>query len=209
MFRHRTLIWLGGRWSVVLFAFPPVAIELYHGNIHLFMAAAIVLGFRYPAAWAFVLLTKPTSGIGLLWFLARGEWRALATAAVTTVVIVLVTLVVAPALWVEWLAYVMARPAGMPGGPSVSIPLPVRLTIAAGVVLWGARTDRAWTVPVAATIALPVLWYAGFSVLVAAVPGLRAAARVRRDGESGSVPTERPLEVHTVTIGGHASGSAP
>src|SRR6186997_638208 len=38
-----TAIWLGGwrwRWLWVL-AFPPVALELYHGNIHLLMAAAI------------------------------------------------------------------------------------------------------------------------------------------------------------------------
>jgi len=44
-------------------------------------------------------------------------------------------------------------------------------------VIWGARTDRQWTVPVAASLALPVLWFAGLSVMVAAItldrPGLR------------------------------------
>ncbi len=44
------------------------------------MAAAIALGFRYPATWAFVLLAKVTPGIGLLWFLVRREWRNLAIA---------------------------------------------------------------------------------------------------------------------------------
>ena len=47
-----------------LLALPPVALELYHGNIHLWIAAAIVLGFRYPWTWAFVLLTKVTPGVG-------------------------------------------------------------------------------------------------------------------------------------------------
>ena len=63
-----TLIWLGWRSSLVVLAFPPVALELYHGNVHLLIAAAIVLGFRWPATWAFVILTKVTPGVGLIWF---------------------------------------------------------------------------------------------------------------------------------------------
>ena len=76
------VIWLGGRGVRVLwlFALPPVALELYHGNIHLWIAAAIALGFRYPWTWGFVLLTKVTPGIGLLWFAVRREWRALGIA---------------------------------------------------------------------------------------------------------------------------------
>ena len=64
------LVWLGGRGVRVLWllALPPVALELYHGNIHLWIAAAIVLGFRYPWTWAFVLLTKVTPGVALVWF---------------------------------------------------------------------------------------------------------------------------------------------
>ena len=49
------------RWALValaVLAFPAVAVELYHGNIHLLMAAAIALGFRYPASWAFMLLRR-------------------------------------------------------------------------------------------------------------------------------------------------------
>ena len=69
-----TALWLGGRrWWIAVLAFPPVALELYHGNIHLLIAAAIALGFRYPAAWSFVLLTKVTPGVGLLWFAVRHE----------------------------------------------------------------------------------------------------------------------------------------
>jgi len=65
-----------------LFAFGVVvaAMELAGGNISLLLATAIVLGFRWPAAWAFVLLTKVTPGVGLLWFAARREWRSLALA---------------------------------------------------------------------------------------------------------------------------------
>ena len=36
--------------------------ELAGGNIHLLLAAAIVLGFRWPWTWSLVLLTKITPG---------------------------------------------------------------------------------------------------------------------------------------------------
>jgi len=43
------------------------------------LAVAIAVGFRYPAAWALVLITKVTPGIGLVWFAVRREWCPLAT----------------------------------------------------------------------------------------------------------------------------------
>jgi hypothetical protein len=47
------------------------------------------------------------------------------------------------------------------------------MAVAVVVVVWGARTDRRWTVVVAATLALPVLWIAGLATLVGVVPELR------------------------------------
>jgi hypothetical protein len=161
-----TAIWLGWRRTLLVLAFPPVALELYFGNVNLLIAAAIALGFRYPAAWAFVLLTKATPGVGLLWFAVRREWRSLAIALGVTAVIVAVSLLVDGRLWSEWLAALRRDAAANLGGPLAS-PLWLRLPIAAAVVVWGARTDRAWTVPVAATIALPVVWVAALSVLTA------------------------------------------
>jgi len=70
------LLWMAGPWSILFLAVPVVSSDLYLGNIHLLLAAAIVAAFRWPALWAFALLTKPTCGVGLLWFLVRGEWRA-------------------------------------------------------------------------------------------------------------------------------------
>src|ERR1700690_1086519 len=77
--------------------------ELIGGNIHLLIAVAIVIGFRYPAAWSLVLLTKVTPGIGLLWFAVRREWHALAIALGATVAIVAVSLAVDPRAWLEWI----------------------------------------------------------------------------------------------------------
>src|SRR5206468_3267064 len=99
-----TTIWLGGRRLLLVLAFPPVLIELYYGNVNLLIAAAVVLGLRYPATWAFVLLTKVTPGVGLLWFVVRREWRSLAIALGVTGVLVAISLVVDGRLWPDWIA---------------------------------------------------------------------------------------------------------
>jgi hypothetical protein len=163
-----TAIWLGGRRWLWVFAFPPVAFELYHGNVHLLIAAAIALGFRYPAAWSFVLLTKVTPGVGLIWFLVRREWRSLAIALGVTAVLVAISLAIDFPLWQQWidkeLLVSLRQP---PDQPQIAIPLLLRLPAAALLVGWGALTNRKWTVPVAAAIAMPVLWVSAFSVLAA------------------------------------------
>jgi len=185
-----TIVWLGRRgwptgaaWTgpLMVLAFPPVAVELYHGNVHLLIAAAIALGFRYPAAWSFVLLTKVTPGIGLLWFLVRREWRPLIVIGTVTGLLVAVSVLVDARFWADWinvdLLVSLQRP---PSQPQIAIPLLPRLVAAALLVTWGARTDRRWTVPAAATLALPVLWFAGLSIL-AAIPAVEWGRR-REEG---------------------------
>ena len=167
-----TLIWLGWRRSLMVLAFPPVAVELYHGNIHLLMAAAIALGFRYPVAWAFIVLTKVTPGVGLIWFAVRREWRALGIAVGATAAIAAVSFAVDARLWQEWLSGAILRVAdeGV-GQPTLPLPLVLRLPAAALLVAWGGLTDRKWTVPAAAALALPVPWFSGLAIL-AAIPAL-------------------------------------
>jgi hypothetical protein len=174
-----TAIWLGGRRALFVLAFPPVALELYYGNVNLLIAAAIALGFRYPATWAFVLLTKVTPGVGLLWFAVRREWRSLAIALGVTAIIVAVSILFDLRLWAEWITAMQRDAAGHFGGP-LAIPLWLRLPVAAILVIWGARTGRAWTVPASAALAMPVLWIATLSVLSAIIalgrPNLRPEA---------------------------------
>jgi hypothetical protein len=169
-----TLAWLGRRQVLMLLAFPPVALDLYHGNIHLLLAAAIVLGLRYPAAWSFVLLTKVTPGIGLLWFAARREWRQLAIALGATAAIAAVTFALLPTQWLGWLQMLRDSAGTAPPWPALPIPLWIRLPIAAGIVVAGARRDAAWTVPLAAAISVPALWPGAFAILAACWP-LRAS----------------------------------
>ena len=145
--------------------------ELIGGNISLLLALAIVAGTRWPAAWAFVLLTKVTPGIGLLWFAVRREWRSLGIALGATAAIAAVSALVAPEAWAAWLG-VLAGNAGSPIGSGSFLvpPLLVRLPIAALVVVWGARTNRPWVLPIAALVALPVIWYGSLAILVGVIP---------------------------------------
>ena len=150
--------------------FPFTAMEVAGGNVSLLLAVAIVLGFRWPATWALVLLTKITPGIGLLWFAVRGEWRSLVIALGATAAIAAVSYVIIPDAWPRWAEVIVAN-AGKGGTwASVPIPLLVRLPAAIALVVWGARTDRRWTVPVASMLALPALWYGGISMLLAVIP---------------------------------------
>jgi hypothetical protein len=188
-----TLLWLGGRrrWLWLL-AFPPVALELYHGNVHLLIAAAIALGFRYPLAWVFVLVTKVTPGVGLLWFAVRREWRSLAIALGATAVLVAVSLAFDFRLWQDWLEVdLLVSFQSPPSQPQIAIPLLLRLPAAALLVIWGARSGRKWTVPLAAAIAMPVLWISAFAVL-AAIPALNRpelAERRTTDRPAAAAPS--------------------
>ena len=154
------------------------AMEIAGGNIHLLETVAIVVGFRFPAAWAFVLLTKISPGVGLLWFAVRREWRPLAIALGATAAIAAVSFVIMPDAWRTWVT-VLTQVAGRDGTwAAVPIPFLVRLPFAVALVVWGARTDRRWVVPVASMIALPALWYGGLSMILGTIA-------LRRDALSG------------------------
>ena len=79
------------------------------GNVQPLLAAAVVIGFRWPAAWAFIILTKIAPGIGLLWFVFRREWRNLGIALGATALIAGVSFVLAPAQWADFFAFAVAN----------------------------------------------------------------------------------------------------
>jgi hypothetical protein len=177
--------WLVRALALPLLLFLPIPFEIVSGNVHLLFAAAIVIGFRWPAAWALIVLTKVTPGVGLVWFLVRREWRSFAIAIGATAAISTASFAIAPAAWSDWLQLLLAdaRTGGQGGlatvGWHVPIPLLPRLLAAVVVVAVAARTDRRWLVPVAVVLALPVLWLNGFACLAACVP-LWAEDRARR-----------------------------
>jgi len=169
------LLWQTGLWMAIALLLVPVFVDLTVGNIHLLLGAAIVLGFRWPWTWAFLLLTKITPGVGLLWFVFRRDWRNLAIALGATAAIAAASFLFQPALWRQWFDLVVAATRA-PDWKFLVITIPVwfRLPVSVALLYWGARTDRRWTVPLASCIALPVLWLNGFAMLVAIVPLLAA-----------------------------------
>ena len=155
--------------------------EIWGGNIELLVAVSIVVGLRWPAAWSFILLTKITPGIGLLWFVVRREWKSLGIALGATAAIAAASFVLMPEAWQRW-PQVLTGNLGKGGTwAAVPIPFPVRLPFAVALVVWGARTNRRWTVPVSAMLALPALWYGGLSIMIAVLPllGVRSWAELR------------------------------
>lgn len=158
-----TFAWLVRPWPwAALILLLPVSYELFVGNVHFLIAAAIVLGFRTPGAWAFPVLTKLTPGVGVLWFVVRREWRALAAVLGTTAVVVIISFAISPSAWSDWVAFLLAS-------PGRSELLPVRAMIAALLVALGAATGRRWLVPVAVWLSLPIVWVNSWVILLAAI----------------------------------------
>ena len=184
-----TVAWLARPLpAAVLMLALPIGQEIVTSNIHLLLAAAIVLGFRYPATWAFVLLTKVTPGIGLIWFPVRRQWRNLAIALGATAAIAAISFVVSPGWWRSWIELLTRS------GSGEGIRLLARLPIAAALVAWGAHTNHRWTVPVGAMLALPVIWTDSFSMLLGVVPLL---SRNTIDFLNGRAPEMPPARAGT------------
>jgi hypothetical protein len=166
------LAWTARRLALPLLLFQPVIASIALGNVELLIAAAIVAGFRWPAAWAFVLLSKVTPGIGLVWFAVRREWRALAIALGATAAIAVVSFAIAPRLWFDWADVLLKNRGTAVSLPTLPGPLWLRVLAGGAMVAWGARTNRRWTVPVGSAIAVPVGWFTFTAIIAVAVAGL-------------------------------------
>jgi len=174
------LVWLAGPFTVFVLFLYPVASEVNAGNIQLLLAAAIVLSFRggerpsvWPAMWAFVLLTKVTPGIGLLWFALRRRWRDVAVALGATAAIAGVTFVLWPDRWFDWFALLTAG--SPPPVPPFYLPFLPRFIAAIGIVVIAAWRGWRWPVVVAGTLALPAFYTLSPSMLVGVLPFAREA----------------------------------
>ncbi len=183
------LWWLVGRWALPSLLFLPIPFEIISGNVHLLYAVAIVAGFRFPAAWALMLLTKVTPGVGVLWFLVRREWRAFGVAVAATAVIALVSFILDRTSWATWIGILRTDLSGAGQGALATVgwylpvPLIPRLAAAAAIVAVAAWGDRRWLVPFAVVLALPVVWLNGLAVLAAVFP----LWRIRRVHVSSAV----------------------
>ena len=187
------LVWLTGRMTLVWLVFLPVPLELYHGNVHILLATVCVLGFEYPAIWSVGILTKLTPGVSLLWFVVRREWKSLAWALGATAAISAVSFAIAPGAWFDWVKFLTSsQETGAGANDWYSFlfpPLWLRIVAAALLVIWGARTDRRWVVPIAMVISMPVIWVTTPAILVA-IPRLRRRTAPVPGAEAAAVAAE-------------------
>jgi hypothetical protein len=161
--------WLTGP-DLFLIGLVVGAMEIAGGNITLLLAVAIVAGFTRPWTWAFVILTKITPGVALIWFALRREWRALVVALGATAVVLGVSFVLLPGQWRAWVELLIENQGKGGTWAAIPIPLIVRLPIGVLLIAWGAPRNQRWTVPVGAMLALPALWYGSLSMLLAVIP---------------------------------------
>ena len=134
----------------------------------------------------------------------RREWRSFTIALGVTAVIVAVTLVIQPDYWAEFFRSIGSN-LNESQYFSIPPPAPIRIPIAILLVIWGARTDRPWTVPVAAMLALPIIWPHGLTVALAAIPFLRRGDRAAATpGWERAADPRRLLLCLAVFVGGAA-----
>src|SRR6059036_1061221 len=73
------LFWLAGRdvlRGLALVAFPPVAVEFWFRNVHLFLAVLVVLGLRRASsAFAVGAAIKVSPALGIPYLALRLHWR--------------------------------------------------------------------------------------------------------------------------------------
>ena len=173
------VVWLAGPLiaAIVLVPTPfsPVFTEIWFGNISLLLAVVAARGLQTPAWWALAILTKVTPGICLLWFAVRREWSKLGIALGVTAAIALVSFALAPDAWFSWVG-LLAASSGVASEAYVPV-LPIRLALAGGLIVVGALRSEPRVLPPAIIIALPVFWYASFSILLVWVYQLRQRAR--------------------------------
>jgi glycosyl transferase family 87 len=161
------LFWMRVPWMI---AFPGVIDDILRGNIHVFLAASIVLAIRgFPAAWTFGILAKVTPGVGILWHIVRAEWRNTAIALGVPFVIVTISFAVSSDLWFQWFDFLKTSVGASARISVLPLPFLVRLPIAAILIAFAGRTDRAWIVPIGVMIALPNVWTTSTALLAGSV----------------------------------------
>lgn len=171
-------LWTAGLLAVLLWLARPLLFlpllllslpEIWGGNISILLAAAIVVGFSRPMAWAFPLLTKVVPGIGILWFGVRREWLSFSLAIAATLVVVAATALLAPGLWADWFQLLTSSTGSSTVPGSVPIPLLARLPLAVALIVLAAWRGQRWLLPIGVLLAMPVIWWGSLALLTATV----------------------------------------
>jgi hypothetical protein len=152
--------------------FPLVAFELGGGNFNLVIAAGIVAAIqRRPELAVIGAFAKLSPALAL----DPRDWRRIVLTGAIAVAITVPWL----HLWPEWIGQLLLF-AGLPLGPQIPIPFPVRF-VAALAILVALRST--WARALAATIAIPAFYWGSLVVLIAPVAIVIRERRLRRGAQ--------------------------
>jgi Glycosyltransferase family 87 len=172
--------------ALAIVVFIPVPVELWFRNVHLVLAAIMVLGvLRWPWMFAIGAVIKIAPGLGIVYLAASGRWRDAALATGVGVVIVGVSAVLGPGLWADFGTMIQGRGASDISGV-LAVPYAARAVAGLALAIVAARIRPAVGEPllvVAIVMASPTLWVNALSMLAAVVP----IVLWRRHGTNASV----------------------
>lgn len=178
------LVWIAAEAAVLVWLLRPLRLpwalcaaalcvpEFIIGNIYVFMAGALAVGFRWPAAWSFLVLTKITPGVGALYFLFTRQWRKWWVAVGFTAAAAGVSFAFSSHDWVGWFRFLVSF-----SSPTGTLWLQLPLAVAL-VVLAARRKDPSiavWAILVSA----PVMTTPAVVAILAAIPRLRSSRAAR------------------------------
>jgi hypothetical protein len=181
------LFWLAGRdviRALALVAFPPVAVEFWFRNVHLFLAVLVVLGLRRAAGtFAVGAAIKVSPGLGIPYLAVRGEWRNAGIAAAIGAAMLALSVALSPDAWRAYVDFALSVDP-LQQSSFVAVPLPIRAAAGLILAIIAGRLPR-WAgdplLVVAVTLALPSLWFTGLSLLVGVVPLIAAERQARAE----------------------------
>ncbi len=189
-----------GSWrnaGLAMFYLPVIA-ELDAGNVHLAIAAVVALAMRGHAAWLGPGAVLKFASLAAIPVGLRADTRGTMTGLALGILAVALSVVLAAQLWRDYVAFMVAIPDQDYSWYDLgrSIPILPRLIVAGAVGIGAMRWRR--LAGLAATLALPVLWFHGLAVMVAALSPLPHGTFGRSDaadafGRVGTLfPEEKP-----------------
>jgi hypothetical protein len=181
--------------------------DIVAGNVWSIFALVYVFGFAYSATWAFPLLTKVTPGVGVVWFLTRREWRKLFVLGAVVLVAAGTSMAFGLDLWRDWIRLLLH-----PGAyrahegsfhpiffPRTPILLAAEIPIAIGMLVYAARSEKRWLVPVAMVFANP-MFSSNALLVLAAIPRLRKQSETSHVTAASPVPTTATSSREIVSV---------
>jgi hypothetical protein len=178
------LLGVGGRWLILMLAWPPFAIGISVGNVAVFTFLLFVIGYRVGAALVISGALKPQSAVPALWLVRERRWRSLVAGVGVVLLAGLVTLpFVGTDRWLDWvsaLGHFQETTENFPAmkGFSLARWFPTAVLVAVGVVaiavaaLRGGRNGLA-RFGVASVVISPTLYIHGLAPILPGALTLR------------------------------------